>query len=149
MLSDRDGYSSPVAEGPLRGRTITQLMERSPQLLIGSLSRRFKRFPLLLKFLDVQKMLSVRVHPSDDDTNLIPDGRIIYRSPEPVLVPEGLLGLHGAIDNVVFPTGVNRRDDLGTPDRFDVYYGMADDRIGVARLDVPATLPLEHSASLS
>jgi hypothetical protein len=27
------------------------------------------------------------------------------------------------------------------PDRFDVYYGMADFRIGVARLDVPATLP--------
>ena len=32
--------------------------------------------------------------------------------------------------------------DLGLPDRFDVYYGMADDRIGVARLDVPECLPL-------
>ena len=74
LLSDRDDYSSSVAEGPLRGRTLTQLMEQSPQLLIGSLSRRFKRFPLLLKFLDVQKMLSVQVHPSDDDANLIPDG---------------------------------------------------------------------------
>ncbi len=29
--------------------------------------------------------------------------RIIYRSPDPVLVPEGLLELHGTIDNVVFP----------------------------------------------
>ena len=48
---------------------------------------------------------------------------------------------HGTVDNVVFPTGIDRRDDLGAPDRFDVYYGMADDRIGVARLDVPATLP--------
>jgi len=74
LLSDRDDYSSTVADGPLRGRTISQLMEQSPQLLIGSLSRRFKRFPLLLKFLDVQKMLSVQVHPSDDNTNLIPDG---------------------------------------------------------------------------
>ena len=36
---------------------------------------------------------------------------------------------------------VDRRDDLGAPERFDVYYGMADYRIGVARLDVPATLP--------
>ena len=43
--------------------------------------------------------------------------------------------------NVVFPTGIDRRDDLGSPDRFDVYYGMADDRIGVARLDVPEFLP--------
>jgi hypothetical protein len=41
----------------------------------------------------------------------------------------------------VFPTGIDRRDDLGTPDRFDVYYGMADNRIGVARLDLPDHLP--------
>jgi len=27
------------------------------------------------------------------------------------------------------------------PDRFDVYYGMADNRIGVARLDLPQLLP--------
>lgn len=42
---------------------------------------------------------------------------------------------------VVFPTGVDRRDDLGSAGRFDVYYGMADSRIGVARLDVPNCLP--------
>jgi predicted GH43/DUF377 family glycosyl hydrolase len=47
----------------------------------------------------------------------------------------------GAVRNVVFPTGIDRRDDLGLPDRFDVYYGMADARIGVARLDVPDVLP--------
>jgi predicted GH43/DUF377 family glycosyl hydrolase len=47
----------------------------------------------------------------------------------------------GAVANVVFPTGIDRRDDLGTPDRFDVYYGMADNRIGVARLDLPERLP--------
>ena len=41
----------------------------------------------------------------------------------------------------MFPTGIDRRDDLGSPDRFDVYYGMADDRIGVARLDLPEDLP--------
>jgi len=45
------------------------------------------------------------------------------------------------VANVVFPTGIDRRDDLGLPDRFDIYYGMADDRIGVARLDVPEVLP--------
>jgi predicted GH43/DUF377 family glycosyl hydrolase len=41
----------------------------------------------------------------------------------------------------VFPTGIDRRDDLGLPNRFDVYYGMADKRIGVARLDVPDFVP--------
>jgi len=73
--------------------------------------------------------------------------RIEYRSPEPVLVPEGPLENEGTVDSVVFPTGIDRRDDLGKPDRFDVYYGMADDRIGVARLDVPAKLPLAGLAA--
>jgi hypothetical protein len=48
----------------------------------------------------------------------------------------------------VFPTGIDRRDDLGTPDRFDVYYGMADNRIGVARLDLPKDLPPGAPADL-
>jgi predicted GH43/DUF377 family glycosyl hydrolase len=64
-----------------------------------------------------------------------------YRSPEPVLRPELPQELRGVKANVVFPTGIDRRDDLGQPDRFDVYYGMADNRIGVARLDLPERLP--------
>lgn len=64
-----------------------------------------------------------------------------YRSPEPVLTPELPQERHGIVANVVFPTGIDRRDDLGLPDRYDVYYGMADNRIGVARLDVPDQLP--------
>ena len=67
--------------------------------------------------------------------------RIAYRSPEPVLSPVDSRELHGMVENVVFPTGIDRRDDLGMPERFDVYCGMADYRIGVARLDVPAALP--------
>ena len=65
---------------------------------------------------------------------------IRYRSSEPVLTPEVLQERSGTIANVVFPTGIDRRDDLGAPDRFDVYYGMADNRIGVARLDLPNSL---------
>lgn len=67
-------------------------------------------------------------------------------SVKPVLTPELLNERNGIIDNVVFPTGIDRRDDLGLPDRFDVYYGMADDRIGVARLDLPDILPHEGVA---
>ena len=65
---------------------------------------------------------------------------IRYRSMQPVLTPVLPQERDGIISNVVFPTGIDRRDDLGMPDRFDVYYGMADDRIGVARLDVPELL---------
>ena len=62
---------------------------------------------------------------------------IRYRSPEPVLAPDVVAEREGLVPNVVFPTAMDRRDDLGLPSRFDVYYGMADSRIGVARLDVP------------
>ena len=71
---------------------------------------------------------------------------IRYRSAEPVLTPELPQERRGIIANVVFPTGIDRRDDLGLPDRFDVYYGMADNRIGVARLDMPERLPSEGVA---
>ena len=74
LLSDRDEHPSRVAEGPLKGRKIAQLMELSPKLILGKLARRFQRFPLLLKFLDVQKMLSVQVHPPDGRADLIPIG---------------------------------------------------------------------------
>jgi predicted GH43/DUF377 family glycosyl hydrolase len=66
---------------------------------------------------------------------------IRYRSAEPILIPILPQERSGTIADVVFPTGIDRRDDLGSPDRFDVYYGMADERIGVARLDMPAALP--------
>ena len=35
---------------------------------MGKLAGRFRRFPLLLKFLDVREMLSVQVHPTDPET---------------------------------------------------------------------------------
>jgi predicted GH43/DUF377 family glycosyl hydrolase len=66
---------------------------------------------------------------------------VVYRTPQPILKPDSPEEKVGIIANVVFPTGIDRRDDLGTPNRFDVYYGMADDRIGVARLDIPDELP--------
>jgi predicted GH43/DUF377 family glycosyl hydrolase len=66
---------------------------------------------------------------------------IRYRSPKPVLTPDSPEERIGTVANVVFPTAIDRRDDLGLPGRFDIYYGMADDRIGVARLDMPERLP--------
>jgi predicted GH43/DUF377 family glycosyl hydrolase len=66
---------------------------------------------------------------------------IRYRSAEPVLTPVLPQETHGVVANVVFPTGIDRRVDLGLPGRLDVYYGMADCRIGVARLDLPEFVP--------
>jgi predicted GH43/DUF377 family glycosyl hydrolase len=66
---------------------------------------------------------------------------IRYRSTEPVLTPQLPQECRGTVANVVFPTGIDHRADIGLPERYDVYYGMADYRIGVARLDVPEVLP--------
>ena len=65
---------------------------------------------------------------------------IVYRSRHPTLAPDENEG-EGVVPNVVFPTGIDQRTDIGQPERVDVYYGMADDRIGVATLSIPARLP--------
>jgi predicted GH43/DUF377 family glycosyl hydrolase len=72
---------------------------------------------------------------------------ILYRSAEPILKPELPQEKAGTVPNIVFPTGIDRRDDIGLPDRFDIYYGMADSRIGVARLDLPEFLPKASTGS--
>jgi beta-1,2-mannobiose phosphorylase / 1,2-beta-oligomannan phosphorylase len=61
---------------------------------------------------------------------------ILYRSTTPVLAPETDDERAGIVPNVVFPTGI----DLRAHGRVDIYYGMADAAIGVARLDLPAQL---------
>jgi predicted GH43/DUF377 family glycosyl hydrolase len=54
---------------------------------------------------------------------------VVYRSPSPVMAPEGADELLGIVNNVVFPTAIDRRGER----IFDVYYGMADAKIGRAR----------------
>jgi len=74
ILSDRDDFMSCIASGPLKGKTIGQLIKDYPGQLLGSQSGMYKRFPLLLKFLDAHDMLSVQVHPSDAHKDLLPEG---------------------------------------------------------------------------
>jgi mannose-6-phosphate isomerase len=74
VLSDRDDHQSQVANGPLKGQTIGALMEEFREQLMGKLAPLFRRFPLLLKFLDAHELLSVQVHPSDAHPELIPAG---------------------------------------------------------------------------
>jgi predicted GH43/DUF377 family glycosyl hydrolase len=54
---------------------------------------------------------------------------VLYRSSESILEPTAATERVGVVPNVVFPTGV----DLRANGELDVYYGMADTRIGVAR----------------
>jgi mannose-6-phosphate isomerase len=74
VLSDREDHPSVIAEGPLKGRTLHQLLAQWPEQVLGRLAGRFHRFPLLLKFLDAREALSVQVHPSDRDSRYLPAG---------------------------------------------------------------------------
>jgi predicted GH43/DUF377 family glycosyl hydrolase len=56
--------------------------------------------------------------------------RVTLRSERPLLEPETTEERDGVVPNVVFPTALDPRGD-GTA---DIYYGMADSHIGVARL---------------
>lgn len=57
-------------------------------------------------------------------------GKIVGRSPEPLLVPKSPEEQTGMVGHVVFPTAIEPRVD-GT---YTVFYGMADSQIGAARL---------------
>jgi mannose-6-phosphate isomerase len=74
ILSDRDDFPSKVINGKLKGQTISQLLSHSADQLMGNLAGKFNRFPLLLKFLDCREVLSVQVHPADDQRKYIPKG---------------------------------------------------------------------------
>jgi len=76
VLSDRDDHPSQVADGPLKGRTIAQVLEQFPTQAMGRLAGRFRRFPLLLKFLDAREMLSVQVHPGYVQTGDVQTGDV-------------------------------------------------------------------------
>jgi mannose-6-phosphate isomerase len=62
-LADRPGDVSVVAAGPHAGRTLRELMERHGRDLLGGAAAHDGRFPLLVKILDAQDVLSLQVHP--------------------------------------------------------------------------------------
>jgi mannose-6-phosphate isomerase len=59
------GDHCKVANGPLAGRTLSELSEECGRALVGEAARDPQRFPLLLKFLFPHEKLSVQVHPDD------------------------------------------------------------------------------------
>ncbi len=63
-LADVAGVNSVVANGPLAGRTISELVRSFPERLLGS-GRTWEGFPLLVKYLNIENKLSVQVHPDD------------------------------------------------------------------------------------
>jgi mannose-6-phosphate isomerase len=59
------GDDCKVANGPLRGKTLSELSLLCGEALVGSAAPDPHRFPLLVKFLFPHEKLSVQVHPDD------------------------------------------------------------------------------------
>jgi predicted GH43/DUF377 family glycosyl hydrolase len=62
--------------------------------------------------------------------------RVVYRSSRSILVPRIAKERVGPVPHVVFPTGIDVRGD----GMLDIYYGMADYRIGAARVHLAGLL---------
>tara|TARA_B100000989_G_scaffold298308_1_gene287006 strand:- start:142 stop:1116 length:975 start_codon:yes stop_codon:yes gene_type:complete len=77
-MSDNDGESwelscvpdnvSVLRNGPLAGKTLTELIEQFRGNLVGKAvyEEHGTTFPLLIKFIDAQQDLSIQVHPNDE-----------------------------------------------------------------------------------
>lgn len=62
-ISDHTLHQSVVAAGPRRGQSLHQLLQESPESILGRASTPV--FPWLVKFLDAADWLSVQVHPDE------------------------------------------------------------------------------------
>jgi mannose-6-phosphate isomerase len=67
-ISAVEGAPSIVADGPFKGLSLPELIERNPEALLGKtvVEQHGKNFPLLIKFIDAKIPLSVQVHPKDE-----------------------------------------------------------------------------------
>ncbi|MFH6958105.1 type I phosphomannose isomerase catalytic subunit [Flavobacterium aquidurense] len=66
-LSTVEGDVSVVANGELKGKSLTGIIDESPNEILGTaVYKRFgHQFPLLFKYLDAREDLSIQVHPND------------------------------------------------------------------------------------
>lgn len=66
-LSTVEGDVSVVANGVLKGKSLMDLIDETPNEILGTaVYKRFgKQFPLLFKYLDAREDLSIQVHPND------------------------------------------------------------------------------------
>ena len=67
-ISGVSGSETIVANGPQKGKSLNQLVREQKGLLVGqeNYERFGDEFPLLIKFIDAQKDLSIQVHPNDE-----------------------------------------------------------------------------------
>lgn len=64
-LSAHKNGQSVAANGPFKGETLGEIVEKYGNRCLGAHSEKSDRFPILIKFLDTKQKLSIQVHPDD------------------------------------------------------------------------------------
>ncbi len=65
-ISDYRDAVSVVNAGPLKGTSLRELIRERGAELLGERMSTVEQFPLLVKFIDANEVLSVQVHPNDE-----------------------------------------------------------------------------------
>ncbi len=65
VLSCHPDGPSTIVNGPDRGKTLPEYIRENGAQILGTHCRRFRDFPILVKFIDAKQDLSVQVHPDD------------------------------------------------------------------------------------
>lgn len=64
-LSCHPAGPSVIANGPAKGKTLEQYLEKKGMELLGTKGKYCKNFPIMIKLIDAKDNLSVQVHPDD------------------------------------------------------------------------------------
>jgi len=148
-LSQRDKSISVVVNGPYKGWGLDQLIEtHRKEILCDEHSMRFKRYPLLIKFLCCHDRLSLQVHPTDDYAQRYETEGVgkmeawyILHAPKEARVIRGVLPgtIHSAYGGVVF---------LEVQQNSDTTYRLSDwGRVGPDKK--PRTLHVEKAMNVT
>lgn len=65
-LSSYPGSESVVADGSLKGKTLTEVIDILGKQALGTDCADLDRFPVLIKLIDAKNDLSIQVHPDDE-----------------------------------------------------------------------------------
>lgn len=64
-LSTHSAGESTISQGIFAGLTLNEYIERAGKKVLGWKCEPFAQFPLLIKFIDAKKRLSIQIHPDD------------------------------------------------------------------------------------
>ena len=101
-------HVSRVAEGPLRGMPLTELWATRQNELTGRSGAEHRPFPLLLKYLDCQELLSIQVHPSDEIARELRPGELGKTEAWVVLDADPAARIYAGLRPGVTPDDVRR-----------------------------------------